>query len=60
MVFGAGEKHRSDGPFLDLLMEAKRSLSEALELVVVGYSFRDDHVNHLISDGSRHLETGRW
>jgi NAD-dependent SIR2 family protein deacetylase len=50
VVFGAGSKLRADGPFLELFMEAKAALSAADELIVVGYSFRDPHINQLIRD----------
>lgn len=50
VIFGAGEKLRADGPFLDLFMEAKQRLALCDELVVVGYSFRDTHINHLIAE----------
>jgi hypothetical protein len=50
VVFGAGQKLRADGPFLDLFMAAKAALSQATELVVVGYSFRDVHINQIVGD----------
>ncbi|MGM1016087.1 MAG: SIR2 family protein [Actinomycetota bacterium] len=45
MVFGQGSKLRSDGPFLAMLVELDRMLSNTEWLTVVGYSFRDDHIN---------------
>jgi len=45
MVFGQGSKLRSDGPFLAMLVEFDRLLSQTEWLTVVGYSFRDDHIN---------------
>jgi len=45
LVFGVNSKLRSDGPFLAMLIEFDRVLSETEWLVVVGYSFRDDHIN---------------
>ena len=48
LVFGAREKLRPDGPFLELLHEARSALADSERLVVVGYSFRDDHINELI------------
>lgn len=45
MVFGQGSKLRSDGPFLAMLVEFDRILSETEWLTIVGYSFRDDHIN---------------
>lgn len=48
IVFGQGSKLRADGPFLGMLVEFERLLAAAERLVVVGYSFRDDHVNEVI------------
>jgi hypothetical protein len=48
IIFGVGNKLRPFGPFLDLYLEAKRSILGASTLVVVGYSWRDEHVNELI------------
>jgi SIR2-like domain len=50
VIFGEREKLRPAGPFLSLLSEFAQSLSEVTELIVIGYSFRDDHINVLISD----------
>jgi len=48
VVFGQRGKLTAEGPFLELLAEFDRSLREADELLVVGYSFRDAHVNEYI------------
>lgn len=48
LVFGQGAKLRSDGPFLAMLVELDRMLKQTDRLVVVGYSFRDDHINAAI------------
>lgn len=45
MVFGQGSKLRSDGPFLAMLVEFDQLLAQTEWLTVVGYSFRDDHIN---------------
>lgn len=45
LVFGLGHKLRSDGPFLAMLVELDKLLAETEWLSVVGYSFRDDHIN---------------
>lgn len=45
MVFGQGSKLRSDGPFLAMLVEFDRMLDQSEWLTIVGYSFRDDHIN---------------
>lgn len=49
MVFGHGSKLRSDGPFLAMLVELDRLLSQTEWLTIVGYSFRDDHINAAIT-----------
>lgn len=50
IIFGAREKLRADGPFLAMLFEFGRWLQDTDDLVVVGYSFRDDHINVAIRD----------
>jgi SIR2-like protein len=47
-VFGAANKLRVDGPYLDLLLAFREALNSADTLEVCGYSFRDSHVNHTI------------
>ena len=49
VVFGQRNKLTAEGPFLDLLSAFRRELARAEELVIVGYSFRDAHVNEYIS-----------
>ena len=48
VVFGQRGKLRPQGPFLELLAEFDRALRATEDLLVVGYSFRDEHVNELI------------
>jgi hypothetical protein len=48
LVFGLRGKLRAEGPFLSALAEFESWLSSAQRLTVVGYSFRDDHVNQII------------
>lgn len=48
VVFGQRGKLRAQGPFLGLLSELEKMMSDAQRLIVIGYSFRDDHVNELI------------
>ncbi|MGD9995656.1 MAG: SIR2 family protein [Ilumatobacteraceae bacterium] len=45
IIFGEGNKLRARGPFLTLFMEFTESLRSATDVLVVGYSFRDEHVN---------------
>lgn len=49
LLFGHGSKLRVEGPFLSLLAEFERLLAAAKTLVVVGYSFRDTHINHIVA-----------
>jgi SIR2-like domain len=60
VIFGGHNKITAEGPFLDLLVKFKNALEEHSWLLVVGYSFRDPHVNHCImkwlhKDASRHV-----
>lgn len=48
VVFGQRGKLRSDGPFLGMLSGFGHWLRDTQNLVIVGYSFRDDHINELI------------
>lgn len=48
LIFGQRGKLRAEGPFLGLLAEFERELSCVTRLVVIGYSFRDDHVNEIL------------
>lgn len=47
-IFGGRNKLRADGPFLEILREFGQQLTRADDLLVVGYSFRDPHVNEVI------------
>lgn len=48
VIFGGRNKIRAEGPFLELLAQWELMLRDARTLLVVGYSFRDDHVNEVI------------
>ncbi len=48
IIFGRDEKLQPTGPFLDLLYAFKNALNTASRLVVVGASFRDEHINEPI------------
>jgi len=50
IVVGDREKLATDGPTLPLVQAALSALVRASHLVVVGYSFRDAHINGLIRD----------
>jgi hypothetical protein len=49
VVFGEGGKLRSEGPYLELLLTWSGDLQSADCLLIVGYSFRDEHVNEIIA-----------
>jgi hypothetical protein len=49
LIFGAGNKLRAGGPYLELLRRFEASLEAQAGLVVVGYSFRDDHINAIVT-----------
>lgn len=60
LVFGERNKLTAEGPFLDLLAQFRLELEPAHRLVVVGYSFRDAHINEMIrrwvnGDRNRHV-----
>jgi hypothetical protein len=48
VIFGGRNKLRAEGPFLELLAEFEKMVRSAEGLVVVGYSFRDEHVNEIL------------
>ena len=48
VIFGGGNKLTAEGPFIDLLHKFKCLLWQKSHLLTFGYSFRDDHINHLI------------
>jgi hypothetical protein len=58
VIFGMGNKLRASGPFLDLLIAFRSRLEATRDLVVIGYSFRDDHVNQIILEWL-HQDRGR-
>jgi hypothetical protein len=59
IIFGGRNKLTAEGPFLDLLFWFRQTLQLSNELVVIGYSFRDDHVNHTILSWLRASDTHR-
>lgn len=60
LIFGQRNKLTASGPYLDLLRAFKDALARASIVTVIGYSFRDEHVNEYLSqwlngDSSRRL-----
>jgi SIR2-like domain len=49
VIFGAGNKLRANGPYLELLRLFTQSLEQRAALLVIGYSFRDEHVNAVLT-----------
>lgn len=47
-VLGAHGKLRADGPYLELFEVFRRVLWESRTLTVIGYSFRDEHINTVL------------
>ncbi len=48
VIFGQRNKLTTEGPFLDLLRVWDEQLANTNILTVIGYSFRDPHINHFI------------
>jgi len=48
LIFGQGNKLTVEGPFLELLDFFSRDLEKHDQLIIVGYSFRDPHINHYL------------
>jgi NAD-dependent SIR2 family protein deacetylase len=53
LVFGQRGKLQAKGPFLSLLSEFEAALAKSDRLIVVGYSFRDKHVNDIVRRWTR-------
>lgn len=49
VIFGQRNKLTAEGPFLDLFQSFKRELDVSDVLTVIGYSFRDEHINAAIT-----------
>ena len=50
LIFGVRNKLRPTGPFMAMLHEFWTWLEGTDRLVIIGYSFRDEHINNLIED----------
>lgn len=60
VLFGGKNKLTADWPFFDVFWSWREELNKSSTLLVIGYSFRDDHVNAVItrwmsSDESRRI-----
>jgi hypothetical protein len=53
IIFGGRNKLTAHGPFLDSLLAWRSALESCDSLLLVGYSFGDDHVNALIANWFR-------
>lgn len=53
VLFGQRGKLRAEGPFLSLLSEFESLLAGRERLIVIGYSFRDPHINTVIRRWTR-------
>ncbi len=49
IIFGQGNKLTASGPYLELLRHFRADVESHRQLLVIGYSFRDDHINHYIA-----------
>ncbi len=59
VIFGQRNKLTAEGPFLDLLRAFKEELEKTDVLTIIGYSFRDPHVNVFISQWLNQKSTNR-
>jgi hypothetical protein len=50
IIFGGINKLTAEGPFLDLLRTFANHLNQSTQLTVIGYSFRDPHINKYIRE----------
>jgi hypothetical protein len=48
IIFGQRNKLTAEGPFLDLLIAFREELRKVNKLIIIGYSFRDEHINTYI------------
>lgn len=50
LIFGQKNKLTAKGPFLELFRLFQEKIEQAELLTVIGYSFRDEHINEVISN----------
>ena len=55
VIFGGNNKLTAKGPFPELLVKFRKALASSSELIIIGYSFHDKHINHCIAQWSQGL-----
>lgn len=50
LVFGTNQKYKSSFPYSELYVQFKEVLTKAKMLIVIGYSFQDQHINDAIKN----------
>lgn len=48
LILGPGNKIQPDDPFITLFFEFQKALTRAKTIVIIGYSYRDLHVNRVL------------
>lgn len=56
VIFGQRNKLTAAGPFLSLFSAFQEELENSRELVIIGYSFRDNHINESVATWMNHDE----
>jgi len=59
VIFGQRNKLTAEGPFLDLMHAFQKELSKNDQVIVIGYSFRDDHINEYLTQWINNSSTNR-
>lgn len=59
VIFGQRNKLTAEGPFLDLMHAFQKELSKNEQVVIIGYSFRDDHINEYLTQWINNSSTNR-
>lgn len=59
LIFGGRNKLTAEGPFLELLRDFRERLNHSSNLMVIGYSFADDHINEILTQWLNKMEDAR-
>jgi hypothetical protein len=59
VIFGQRNKLTAEGPFLDLMHAFQKELLINQQLIVIGYSFRDEHINEYLTQWINNSSTNR-